>query len=58
MQKREIKHKHRVCGIPRMTPNLSLPERQMARKGFLEVTEPETSLKNIKKKKKKKRSSS
>ena len=53
MQKREIKHKHRVCGIPRMTPNLSLPERQMARKGFLEVTEPETSLKNIKKKKKK-----
>lgn len=50
MQKREIKHKHRVCGITRMTPNLSLPEREIARKGFLEVSEPETSLKNKKKK--------
>lgn len=34
MQKlqKEIKYKHRVCGITRMTPNLSLPEREIAKR--------------------------
>lgn len=38
-------HKHRICGVLRKTRNPSLPGRKVARKGFLEMMTPETSLK-------------